>query len=728
MTPPSFFRSLQRLWALEKFSYSLRVFIALSGAMGACWLLDRISLIIPFFLGIIAAALAETDDSWRGRLKATLLTLVLFAVSSFIVELLTPYPALFTCGIVLSTFTFSMFGALGERYATIAQAALILAVYTMLGLEQAAAPQDLWHEPMLLTIGAAWYGLLSVLWHALFANQPVQQGLAGLFEQLGGYMEAKSTLFEPSRQLDVGAERVALARQNGKVVIALNQVKELIRSRLRDGHAAPGLDRSLALFFLAQDIHERASSSHYPYDEFAAAFFHSDVMFRCQRLLRRQGEACRALGRAIRFGEPFSDGDSRQALADLQDSFSYLGARDEPAQRALLRSLGDLVGNLTALEQALAGAKDPGSLAVGRDNSLFDGSPHSVRDAWERIRRQITPSSPVFRHALRLTLALAAGYGVKYLIHPTLGYWILLTTLFVCLPNYASTRQRLWERIFGTVLGLVAGWASITLFPEPEIQRLIAVAAGVAFFLYRSNRYILATGAITLMVVCCFNQVVDGYAIIWPRLTDTLLGSLISGLAVFFILPDWQGRRLHKEVAATLRANAGYLREIIRQYSSGKSDDLAYRLARRNAHAADAALSGTLSNMLQEPGRFSKDAESCLRNLVMSHTLLGYLSALGAHRDNQSIHLEDERVVGRAAEHIARILDDIAGDLDARRPVAPVADGDPRVVEDLESMGAAEPNDDRSRLLRTQLSLIGRQLAPIRALAAQFQQNVSEQR
>lgn len=723
MTPP-IVRSVQRLWALEKFAYSLRVLVALSGAMAACWLMDRISLIIPFFLGIIACALAETDDSWRGRLKAMLLTLALFAVSSFIVELLTPYPLLFVCGIVSSTFTFSMLGALGERYATIAQATLILAVYTMLGLEQSTAPQDLWHEPMLLTIGAAWYGFVSVLWHALFATQPVQQGLGGLFDQLGGYMEAKSALFEPTRQLDVGAVRVGLARQNGKVVIALNQVKELIRSRLRGGGAGQELDRYLALFFLAQDIHERASSSHHPYDEFAKAFFHSDVMFRCQRLLRRQGGACRALGRAIRLREPFDYQDSLLALADLQASFAHLDDEADPVRRGLLRPLGDLVGNLASLEDALARARDPAALPEGRDNSLFDGSPHSLRDAWMRIRRQLTPASSTFRHALRLTLALAAGYGVKYTIHPALGYWILLTTLFVCLPNYASTRQRLWDRMSGTVLGLIAGWASITLFPEPEVQRLIAVAAGVGFFIHRSNRYIVATGAITLMVVCCFNQVVDGYAIIWPRLVDTLLGCLISGLAVFFILPDWQGRVLHKEVAQTLRCNARYLREIIRQYASGKSDDLAYRLARRNAHAADAALSATLSNMLQEPGRFRKDAESCLRNLVTSHTLLGHLSALGAHRGSQSMPLDDERA-GLAAEHVARTLDTIADDLDACRPVLSSEPEDARLSVELEKAGEREA-DDGLRLLKTQLSLICRQLGQIRSLAAQFQLNVPE--
>ena len=44
--------------------------------------------------------------------------------------------------------------------------------------------------------------------------------------------------------------------------------------------------------------------------------------------------------------------------------------------------------------------------------------------------------------------------------------------------------------------------------------------------------------------------------------------------------------------------------QIIQQYASGKRDDLSYRLARRNAHNADATLSTALGNMLMEPGHF----------------------------------------------------------------------------------------------------------------------------
>jgi YccS/YhfK family integral membrane protein len=689
--------------------------------MAVSWMLGHITLVIPLFLGVIAGALAETDDGWRGRLAAVVITVLLFALSSFVTEILTPYPWLFLGGIVASTFTFSMAGALGERYAATAQATLILAVYTMLGLEQGGGRDGLWQEPVLLTAGAAWYGALSVLWQLLFARQPVDQGLALLFDRLGGYLKDKSRLLEPSRRLEGEAIRVDIALGNGRVVVALNQMKEILRARLAGRRGQASVGRSLSLFFLAQDIHERASSIHYPYEAFAESFFHSDVMFRCQHLLFQQGAACQALARAIRRGEPFEFADSRRALADVQRSVAYLQRSAGADGLALLPALRDLVDNLTALEAVLVRAAHPDALPQGRDNSLFDGSPRSLMDAGKRIWGHLTPSSPVFRHALRLTIALSAGYGVKSLVHPALGYWILLTTLFVCLPSYASTHQRLWQRLLGTAMGLVGGWALMTLFPMPEVQRLFAVVFGVAFFVWRSNRYSLATAAITLMVVCCFNQVVDGRQILLPRLTDTVMGSVIAGLVVVLVLPDWQGRQLHRIFAATLSASGRYLREVLRQYETGKDDDLAYRVVRRNAHDADAALSTTLANMLGEPGRYRKDAEFCLRHLVMSHTVLGYISALGAHRGAAA---PLDAAVQEAARGIADALAQIARDLEQRRPVSAL-DG---ALADLSVRldDGYGPSDKRHRFLKTQLLLICRQLAPIRALAVQLQQPVAK--
>ncbi|KKJ98647.1 YccS/YhfK family integral membrane protein [Stutzerimonas stutzeri] len=717
MPQPSLSQFLRRLWALEKFGYSLRVLIAMAGSMGLSWYLGQPTLIIPLFLGIIASALAETDDSWLGRLNALLVTLLCFSIAAVAVELLFPYPWLFVAGLALSTFALVMLGALGERYGAIAQATLILAIYSMIAADQRdGALQHLWRDPMLLVAGAAWYGLLSVGWNALFAHQPVQQSLARLYRELGLYFRYKAALFEPVRQLDVEQRRLELAQQNGRVVSALNAAKETLLNRLGNGRGGGKINHYLKLYFLAQDLHERVSSSHYPYQALAEAFFHSDVLFRCQRLLRLQASACADLGEAIQMRQVFRYSEANgQALEDLQASLEHLREQNNPAWRGLLRSLRALSGNLSTLQRQLASASDPGTLEGEQDSSLLDRQPQSLREAFNRIRLQLTPTSLLFRHALRMTIALVCGYAVLHAIHPEQGYWVLLTTVFVCQPNYGATRIKLVQRISGTLLGLIAGWALFDLFPSQPIQALFAVVAGVVFFATRSTRYTLATAAITLMVLFCFNQVGDGYGLIWPRLFDTLLGSLIAAAAVFLILPDWQGRRLNQVVANTLSCNSDYLRQIMRQYDSGKRDDLAYRLARRNAHNADAALSTTLSNMLLEPGHFRKDAETGFRFLILSHTLLNYLSGLGAHRESLPDDASDA-LLERAAQQLATSLDDLAIALAQNKPVAIYSEDEEALAQQLEQ--TPDEMDDAHRLVQTQLGLICRQLAPLRSMAS----------
>ncbi|NES09403.1 YccS family putative transporter [Pseudomonas laurentiana] len=718
MSSSSLRHSLRRLWALDKFSYSIRVSIALTGSMALCWYRDEMGLLIPLFLGIIASALAETDDSWQGRLNALAVTLVCFTVAALSVELLFPYPIVFVCAMALAAFGLTMLGALGERYGAIASATLILSVYTMIGVDQRGGEvTDFWHEPLLLVAGAAWYGLLSVLWQALFSNQPVQQSLARLFRELSRYLKLKSTLFEPVRQLDVEARRLELAQQNGRVVAALNAAKEIILHRVGNGRPGSKVSRYLKLYFLAQDIHERASSSHYPYNALAEAFFHSDVLFRCQRLLRQQGVACQQLSESIQLRQPFTyDSGFAQAQEDLHASLEHLRGQNNPAWRGLLRSLRALAANLATLDRLLCDASNPDNLADNSDSSLLDRSPHSLADVWNRLRQQLTPTSLLFRHALRLPLALSIGYGMVHLIHPTQGYWIILTTLFVCQPNYGATRRKLVQRIMGTGIGLTVGWALFDLFPNPLIQSMFAVVAGVVFFVYRTTRYTLATAAITLMVLFCFNQIGDGYGLFLPRLSDTLIGSLIAILAVFLFLPDWQGRRLNKVLANTLSCNSIYLRQILQQYANGKRDDLAYRLARRNAHNADAALSTTLANMLMEPGHFRKEADVGFRFLVLSHTLLSYLSGLGAHRDSALAAEARAELVEGAGARLADSLDEIAVGLSTKLPVAIHSDDEETLANALEQM--PEEIDETQRLVQTQLALICRQLGPLRTLAA----------
>jgi YccS/YhfK family integral membrane protein len=724
MLPPFPDTLRQRLRSFASRAQPLRIFLTLGSLMAVCGFTGHPDAVIPLFLGAIASALAETDDSWRGRLRAQVVTLACFAAVSFSVEALFGMPLLFIAGLAFAAFWLTMLGAVEARYKAIAYATLILAMYATLGIEnQAAHGHDGGREPLLLLAGAAWYGVFSVLWCAAFPAQPVQARLVTLFTVLGNFVRFKASLFEPLRGIDIEQKRLSLAQLNAEVVTELNAAKESIFRRIGARAPTGRISRYRGLYLIAQDVHERASSSHDDYNALADAFFHSDLLYRCQRVLSLQGRACQRLAISIARREPFDVGvETVQALADLRGAIAHERARaGTPERLALLASVEALARNLAQLDGQLAGASQPSARAGRTEMGLFNRSPRSWRDAVERVRRQLTPRSPLFRHALRLAIALTAGYGVMHLIHPAQGYWILLTTLFVCQQTYGDTISRMGQRIAGTALGVVVGWALLQLFPQPVVQSVIAVVAGVLFFATRATRYLLATAAMTLLVLMCFNQVGDSGLLIVPRLVDTAIGSAIAGLAVLLVLPHWQARRINELAATAMRSHAGYLRKIVEQYRTGPRDHLDYRLARRNDHNADAALSTAVSDMFREPGYVRTRAGVALRFLIRSHTLLSYLSALGAHR----AALPDSAymaVLREAAEGAAAALDALAGGLE-NGSVADDATTEPAVRAALAS--AAAPGGDagaEARTLHTELALIWLQIDALRTHAREWLQ------
>ena len=698
---------------------SLRVLLAMVGVMLACGSMQQGAASIPLLLGVIASALAETDDNWRARLGAQLATLACFALIVLAVQASLAHSGYLLAVFVGAAFLLTLLGALGERYRAIATATLIMSLYAALAIAPDASRALAHHQEVLLLAGAAWHGLISVLWAAAYPMLPVEQNLARLYAALADYLELKAGLFEPVRGVDLEQRRLALALHNGRVVDALNSCKESLIARSHGKQVPLWLGAALHQFFVAQDVHERTSSSHAHYGLLADTFFHSDVLYRCQRVLALLGNDSRTLAQAIRAQQPWlRDDASARAIEDLEAAITHLErnaqAPADDAERHSRRALRLLADNLRAISDELGAVLHNRRQRLPADSALQDLEARTLGQLRERLCAQATLASPLMRHALRLSLALLAGYALMSAIGDRYGYWILLTIVFVCHPYYGATLTRLGERIGGTVVGLLLGWALLRLFPDPLQQAALVVVAAVFFFTLRTTRYLLATAAITVFVLLSLNQVGDGYGLIVPRLLDTLAGSLIAGIAVWRVLPCWHSRRLPALAAAALRAQLRYFDEIMTQYGiAGRQDNLAYRIARRDAHNADAALAAALAAALREPRRVRRNAAAATRFLVLAHTLLNYLSALGAHRDGQ-LARDDVAVAG--AERLRAALEALARALTGAGPdQAPAAADESALVRALTAAQADEP--DFHRVVRAQLVLALGLLPALRAAA-----------
>jgi len=615
--------------------YNVRIFIALCGTTLFPWWIGEVKLTIPLTLGVVAAALTDLDDRLTGRLRNLAITLVCFFIASASVELLFPWPPLFALGLTVSTIGFILLGGLGQRYATIAFGALLIAIYTMLGVTL----YDHWYlQPLFLLAGAVWYNLLTLPGHLIFPIRPLQDNLARSYEQLARYLELKSRLFDPDLEDESQAPLYDLALANGQLVATLNQTKVSLLTRLRGDRGQRGTRRTLQYYFVAQDIHERASSSHIQYQTLRDQFRYSDVMFRFQRMLSMQAQACQKLSRAILLREPYQhDAHFERAFMHLDaalDRVRASGASDEQ-----INALGFLLNNLRAIDAQLATIESVQTTAPAGSNTetlLADDRLGGLNDIWLRLRRNMSPESALFRHAVRMSLVLCAGYAFIQFTGLQHGYWILLTSLFVCQPNYNATRHRLALRIIGTLVGVAIGLPVLLLVPSIEGQLVLIVLTGVLFFAFRNVQYAHATMFITLLVLLCFNLLGEGFEVALPRIIDTLIGCAIAWAAVSFIWPDWKFRNLPRVLDRAMNANCRYLDAILEQYHQGRDNRLAYRVARRDAYNRDAELASVVSNLSTEPRADGAQRETAFRLLCLNHTFTSYISALGAHREKLS--------------------------------------------------------------------------------------------
>lgn len=613
--------------------YYTRILIALTGTTLVPWLLGlEPKVTIPLTLGVVAAALTDLDDRLTGRIKNLIITLFCFLIASVSIELLFPYPVLFFFGLAFSTCGFILLGALGQRYATIAFGALLIAIYTMLGVPIF----DTWYiQPALLLTGAIWYNILTLIGHILFPVRPLQDAITQCYQQLSAYLDAKANLFDPDLEDDYQQSVYDLALVNSTLVSTMNQAKISLLSRLKGDRGQRGTRNTLQYYFVAQDIHERASSSHIQYQQLSRRLRHCDILFRFQRLLTMQARACQQVAQSVLWRKQYQHNPRfERTFTYIENSLQLL--QQQSPELHEIKALRNLLKNLKGIDVQLKGLS-LGQASWQQNNKqieqLSDESVSGIRDVFARFKHHLTPKSSLFRHAVRMSALLCTGYLIIQLFDLERGYWILLTSLFVCQPNYNATKRRLALRITGTLLGIAIGLPLLNIVPSIEGQLTLIVITGLLFFMFRSSQYAQATLFITLLVLFCFNLLGEGFEVALPRIIDTLIGCFIALLAVSFIWPDWKFRQLPQVVQKTMDSNCRYLDAILQQYYHGKDNSLEYRVARRDAHNNDAEFASIVSNMASDPKSYQITQEQAFRLLCLNHTLLSYISALGAHRE-----------------------------------------------------------------------------------------------
>jgi uncharacterized membrane protein YccC len=238
-------------------------------------------------------------------------------------------------------------------------------------------------------------------------------------------------------------------------------------------------------------------------------------------------------------------------------------------------------------------------------------------------------SSPIFRFALRMAMAISVGLlSAEWLPYVSHGYWTALTIAVILKPSFSTTRQRRADRLIGTVIGCILT-AIILHFvhaPAALIGFLFVATAAAPAFLHIKYRYTAVAASMQILLLIGLT-VPHGGSAIGERLLDTLLGTLI---ATFFsyVLPNWEYQNLPRLVAGVLEANRKYIDSAADLLLGRAADDFRYRISRKRFMDSLATLSAALGRMLDEPAAKQRAPAELNRFMVQNYLLVAHMAAL----------------------------------------------------------------------------------------------------
>lgn len=607
----------------------LPVFISVNIAAILIWKLNIASIAMPMILGIIAAGLVDSDNSLTGRLTHIFITLITFSLSAISAQWALNDPIWYAILMTVFTFVLTMLGAIGQRYRAVAFGTLIIALYMSLIPSDAGANIL---NPALIVSGALLYNACSLLVYFFFSRQPLIDHLANSYLNLADYLESKARLFDPDE-----VNKIDLALEKLPVTAAVfnkgfNECRQALSLRL-SRHRNQSKNASLICYYnTAQEIYERASASHVNYRDLANSLTYSDLIFRIQRLLDLIATECRTVSTSIRQQKDYQPNERlKRALEGIIQSYQYWKNHPDLYDMHELKEthFTTMINNLQNMTWSFLALSDKERSPVIAMKSE-KREPYSPRKPLKEIYQQyFNLDSVLFRHATRLSLVVFVCCLIAYFSHLERGYWILLTALFVCQPNYSATKSRLIQRVVGTILGVIIGSLLPFFMVTLEAKFFVLVLSSTLFFFFVANDYRYSIVFITIQMLTSFDiSGFDLYSVMQPRLIDTVIGTAISWLAVFYLWPDWHYMKLTRVIKTSLQSSAKYMLYAIAKLQFGEANKESFKRVQICSDEASIQLDNAVRDMNSEPKKYQNYLSNSVELLRLIYILNGYISAL----------------------------------------------------------------------------------------------------
>lgn len=608
---------------------------------------DVLGLLSAIPLGALVVGSTDSPGPFPHRRNTILASICINFLVVVITISLNHNPVLIIIFIVLFGMFFSLIGIYGNRANSVGLIALLVFIFNIDSRASFGSP---WFNALMFTVGGMCYFIMSLILHRLRPYRYIQIQLGESLRSVASYIDTLSGLFKLKHDNDLLYNRLSLQQ------ITIQQEQDSLREMLLNTREmvidSTAKGRVLMMMFLdSVDLFEQLISLHQDYKDLHEAFDDTGVLQSIEKTLHNFREELNTIGYAIQFNHEST------AKINIEETVNHIfKATLEVRKKRLnkntlplfikLRQINFTIQEIGERIRRLHYFSGYDTIAT-RHYKNYPGAELKIRQTEispSLLSENITLKSSQFRHALRVTIAMLAGYFVSLFFPLGHGYWILLTIATILKPAYSISRTRNMQRLLGTITGVVIAFVFLYFVSNNTLAFLLLLCAMiVAYSLLKLNYYISCV-CITIYVIISFHFLnnSDFSAIVADRLIDTAIGCIIAFIVALIVFPLWEYQQTKDLILAFVDANKKYFNAAASLLRSPEDLKTNYTPIRKEAFVSLANLSDNFQRILSEK-RKNEHLAFYHQFVSSGYMLTAHIASLSSLiiRHGQNVNAED---------------------------------------------------------------------------------------
>ncbi len=495
---------------------------------------------------------------------------------------------------------------------------------------------DILVQVALMGVGGLWYLVVSFIFQKLAPIKDQNQLLSDTLRLIGEYLKIRAKLLTKKTKRDEQLKQSLVLQHQ------INEKQETLRETLLTARKRSGRshyeEKQLLILLSSINIFELIEAKHLDYKMIDTIFGeHKEFLRASKNLSKIMGNHLIRLSELLIQKDKIPNKDSLlNALAEANESIkNYVDTVKLPEAREgalVLKNLYDyqeqLLQEIRVIRRVMANVKEASKVSLKRQDSSQFLTLHEYR--LNVLVENFSLDSTMFRHSLRLTIAVIFAYLLGFLFDIQNTYWILLTVIVIMRPSYGLTKERSKDRIIGTLIGAAIAFGIVLLTQNVVVYAVLAFVSLVFAFALIQQNYKFAAALITISIIFVYSLInPDAFEVIQYRVIDTMIGATIAVIANYILLPSWEANNLKQVLLNALKRNKEYLLATQELYQNPSKNKVSYSLARKEAFLAISNLNAAFQRLTQDPKSKQKEFQLIYEIVTLNQTMVSAIASIG---------------------------------------------------------------------------------------------------